>query len=82
MNHQTGFLLELDGFCDTLKLAFEFDRIQHNEYLNPFHRTYKEFESQSRRDEMKNYKCMTQITIKYNVQNLGEYIRHELRKKN
>ena len=39
INHQTGFLLELDGVCDTLNLAFEFDGIQHNEYPNPFHQT-------------------------------------------
>ena len=37
MNHQTGFLLELDGFCDTLRLAFEYKGIQHNEYPDPFH---------------------------------------------
>ena len=41
MNHQTGFLIELDDFCDTLKLAFEFDGIQHHEYPNPFHQTYR-----------------------------------------
>ena len=39
INHQTGFLLELDSVCDTLNLAFEFDGIQHNEYPNPFHKT-------------------------------------------
>lgn len=36
MNGQTGFLLELDGFCDTLKLAFEFGGIQHYEYPKHF----------------------------------------------
>ena len=34
MNGQTGFLLELDGFCDTLKLAFEFGGIQHMNIQN------------------------------------------------
>ena len=39
-----------------------------------------QFESQRRRDEMKNYKyklyCVTLIRIKYDVQNLEEYMRH------
>ena len=39
-------LFEWDGFCDTLKLAFEYDGIQHHEYPNPFYQTYKEFEGQ------------------------------------
>ena len=77
MNHRTGFLFEWDGFCDTLKLAFEYDGIQHHEYPNPFYQTYKEFEGQRRRDEMKNYKCeiygVTLIRIKYDVQNLKEH---------
>lgn len=37
MNYQTGFLLEIDDFCDTLILAFESDGIQHYEYPKPFH---------------------------------------------
>ena len=40
MNHRTGFLFEWDGFCDTLKLAFEDDGIQHHEYPNPFYQKY------------------------------------------
>lgn len=54
MSHQTGFLLKLDGFCKTLKLAFEFYGIRHYEYPNPSHQTYKKFERQRKRDEMKN----------------------------
>lgn len=76
----TGYLLELDGFCDMRKLAFEFDGIQHYEYPNPFHRTYKQLESQRWKDEMKNYKCkifgVTLIRIQYDIQNLEEYIKN------
>lgn len=46
MNHQTGFLLEKDDFCDTLILAFESDGIQHYEYPKPFHQIYKQFQRQ------------------------------------
>ena len=48
MNRQRGFFLELDGSCDTLKLAFKYDGIQHYRYINPFYRTYKEFVNQMR----------------------------------
>ena len=86
MNHQTGFLIELDGFCDTLKLAFEFDGIQHHEYPNPFHQTYRQIESQRKRDEMKNYNDkiydVTLIRVEYDVQNLEECIKHNLKKNN
>ena len=37
INHETGFCLELDGYCKQLKLAFEYDGIQHHVYPNPFH---------------------------------------------
>ena len=62
-----------DGFCDTLKLVSEFGGIQHYEYPNPFHQTYKQLESQRRRDEIKNFKCkisgVTFLGIEYHVQN-------------
>ena len=83
MNHETGFCLELDGYCKQLKLAFEYDGIQHHEYPNPFHE--REFNRQRKRDEMKDRKCKmhgtTLIRIKYDVTDLEGYIRKELRKR-
>lgn len=38
INHETGFFLQLDGYCEKLKFAFENDGIQHHEYPNPFTR--------------------------------------------
>ena len=38
-NHETGFCLELHGYCKELKLAFEYDGIQHHVYPNPFHKS-------------------------------------------
>ena len=83
MNHETGFCLELDGYCKQLKLAFEYDGIQHHVYPNPFHKSKEEFNRQRKRDEMKDRKCKrhgtTLIRIKYDVRDLEDYIRKELR---
>ena len=82
MNHETGFCLELDGYCKQLKLAFDYDGIQHYEYTNPFHKSEREFNRQRKRDEMKDRKCKihgtTLIRIKYDVTDLEGYIRKEL----
>jgi hypothetical protein len=78
LNHERGFCLELDGYCKQLKLAFEYDGIQHHEYPNPFHRSEREFLQQRKRDEMKN---VTLIRIRYDVVDLKGYIRKELRKR-
>ena len=78
INHKTGFCLELDGYCKQLKLVFEYDRIQHYVYPNPFHKSKEEFNRQRQRDEMKDRKCKrhgtTLIRIKYDVRDLKGYI--------
>ena len=83
INHETGFCLELDGYCKQLKLAFEYDGIQHHVYPNPFHKSKEEFNCQRKRDEMKDQKCKrhgtTLIKIKFDVRDLEDYIRKELR---
>ena len=38
INHETGFCLQLVGYCEKLKFAFENDGIEHHEYPNPFTR--------------------------------------------
>ena len=48
INYETGFCLELDGYCKQLKLAFEYDGIQHHIYLNPFHKSKEVFNHQRR----------------------------------
>ena len=85
MNHETGFCLELDGYCKQLKLAFEYDGIQHHVYPNPFHKSKEEFNRQRKGDEMKDRKCKrhgtTLIRIKYDVRDLEGYIKKELRER-
>jgi len=85
VNHETGYCLELEGYCKQLKLAFEYDGIQHYEYPNPFHRSEREFLQQRKRDQMENRKCkicgVTLIRIRYDERDLEGYIRKELRKR-
>lgn len=86
LNYETGFCLELNGYCKRLKSAFEYDRIQHHEYPNPFHQDKYEFYLQRKRDEMENRKTkiygVTLIRIRYDVENVKGYIREEWREKN
>lgn len=49
--------LELDGYNEDLKLAFEYQGIQHRVYPNKFHKTENEHEEQLRRDIFKKQKC-------------------------
>ena len=82
-NPETGRCLELDGYCSELKLAFEYNGIQHYKFPNPFHRTRGEFEAQQRRDKFKTGRCrdlgIDLIEIPYQMNSrLEEYIREQL----
>ena len=56
-NNKTGCNLELDGYCEDLLLAFEYQGIQHYEYVSFFHETEKNFEEQKERDILKIKLC-------------------------
>ena len=86
INYETGYRLELDGYCKKkLKLAFEYDGIQHHKYRNPFHRDLSDFHGQKKRDKIKNRRCKSHkvilIRIKYNILDLEAFIRRKLKKK-
>ena len=85
LNKETGYRLELDGYCPKLKLAFEYDGIQHYKYPNPFHRDLRHFHRQRKRDGIKNRRCKSHkvilIRIKYDIPDLEKYIKGELKKK-
>lgn len=51
--------LELDGYCESLKLAFEYDGEQHYKFVKRFHGTLEKFEEQKLRDIKKNKLCIT-----------------------
>ena len=85
LNKETGCRLELDGYCKKLKLAFEYDGIQHHKYPNPLHRDLSDFHRQKKGDQIKNRRCKSHkvilIRIKYNILDLEEYIRRKLKEK-
>jgi hypothetical protein len=70
-NPKTGYPLELDGYCEELKLAIEYNGIQHYVWPNFFHPTIEEFHAQQERDKTKlkicNQKNICLIRIPYTV---------------
>jgi hypothetical protein len=58
LKYKTGKNLELDGYNSNLKLAFEYQGVQHRKYTPMFHKTYRDFKKQQERDEFKKQKCI------------------------
>lgn len=85
-NHSTGRNLELDGYNEQLKLAFEYNGMQHYKYSPKFHRKEEDLIKQKERDVLKKQKCkdnnITLIEIPYNIgyDKLESYIINELKK--
>lgn len=52
-----GCRLELDGYNEDLKVAFEFQGRQHSEYIPYMHKTIDRFEQIKRRDQIKDTLC-------------------------
>jgi hypothetical protein len=83
-NPETNGVLELDCYNEELKIAAEYNGIQHYVYPNPFHKTYDEFISLVRRDQYKVKQCdkngVYLISIPYNIPKakLKEFITHYL----
>ena len=61
-NPVTGgdYNLELDCYNDALKLAVEYNGVQHYKFSPFFHKNNEAFLNQKYRDEMKLYKCKEQ----------------------
>lgn len=49
--------LELDGYCRSHEIAFEYNGIQHSQFHTYFHRNYRMFEKQLEKDKRKNELC-------------------------
>ena len=83
-NPSTKRNLELDGYNEKLKLAFEHNGKQHYEFPNTFHKTRDDFEKQIARDAFKNARCqeldIDLINIPYTVKtkDLEKFIKREL----
>jgi len=86
-NEVTNFNLELDCFNEDLKLAVEYNGIQHYKYTKFFHANKDKFRNQQYRDYMKRDLCnknnITLIEVPYTVKpkNIEKYLKNNLRKK-
>ena len=71
LNKLTGYYLELDAYCQLLRLAAEYNGIQHYELSKQFHDGPDDLIAQQSRDKMKQDMCIESkinlIIIKYNV---------------
>jgi|SRR5579875_517213 len=83
-NPKTGKNLELDGYNEELKLAIEYNGMQHYIWPNNFHKTYEQFLEQQERDKIKEKLCKLNnvhlIIIPYTVElkNIPIKIYHSL----
>jgi hypothetical protein len=70
-NPTTGRCLELDGYCEELSLAIEYDGIQHYQWPNFIGMTKEVFLKQMERDRIKAEACAKRnvclIRIPYNI---------------
>lgn len=84
VNTKTGKRLELDGYNEKLKLAFEYQGQQHYNFSPYFHKTQEDFTNQVYRDKIKKEACdkkgITLIEIPYNIEynDLEDYIKMKL----
>lgn len=84
LKRTNGHCLELDGYNEELKLAFEYNGNQHYKFNPRFHRTINDLEEQIIRDNEKRQMCLANgvnlIEIPYNIKydDLYPYIRDSL----
>lgn len=76
---KTGSCLELDGYCEELSLAFEYQGRQHYEFDKFFHANQDEFDDQLARDEFKRKQCADQgvklVAVPYHIGTLESEIK-------
>lgn len=80
-NPETGFNLELDGYCEELKIAFEYDGKQHYREIE-YWGGREELEKIQRRDNLKQKLCedagVKLIRIPHFVVDVKRYVEHQL----
>ncbi|ARF12380.1 hypothetical protein Klosneuvirus_5_50 [Klosneuvirus KNV1] len=64
--------LELDGYNENIQLAYEYDGIQHYQFVPRFHKTEDDFKAQQERDKLKDKLCKKShiilIRIPYDIE--------------
>lgn len=79
-NPKTGHNLELDCYNEELKIAVEYNGLQHYKWPNYFHKNIDEFYDQIEKDEYKKIMCESEgvylIIVPYNIlhKNIPSYI--------
>ena len=70
-NPNSGYCLEIDLYCDELKLAIEYQGRQHYAYIPYFHKDSNDFKKQQIRDAIKKELCIKNnvklIAIPYKI---------------
>ncbi len=80
LKNSKGNFMELDGYCDLLKLAFEYHGHQHFNFVDVFHKDRASLEKRKKDDAVKRKLCQENsvrlIEIPYSVQHkdIGQYI--------
>jgi len=86
LEYTNGHNLELDMYNEELKLAVEYQGIQHYKFNKFFHKSYDDFINLVNRDTWKSQRCkelnIKLITVPYTIKfdNLQEYILKQLNK--
>jgi len=75
--------LELDGYCKSLQIAFEYQGVQHYKYVPHFHRNGpSDLDRQKERDQLKLEQCETIdiviIVVPYYLKDVEQFVRGEL----
>jgi len=79
-NPDTNRNLEIDIYCEKIKLGFEYNGAQHYIFIEQFHKTLDKFKELQKRDQLKLNKCIENgiklISIPYTVKirNLQQFI--------
>jgi hypothetical protein len=87
LEYTNGHNLELDMYNESLKLAVEYQGIQHYKFNKFFHKSYDDFINLINRDTWKAQRCkelnIKLITVPYTIkfENLREYIIKQLNNK-
>lgn len=83
-NPKTNRNLELDLYCEELKLAIEYNGAQHYHFTPHYHRSENDFKDQQRRDRLKKKLCLKNgvklIVVPFSCSNVREFIVKEIQK--